>query len=65
MRLIANEFNVNEQWLKTGEGELFAEDTDAATATLLGHFRFLSPKAQECALKQIMALCDLEHETES
>ena len=61
VRLIANEFNVNESWLQSGEGEIFKDDTDAPLAALIGHFRFLSPQAQECALKQIQALCDLEH----
>ena len=60
IRLIANEFNANEAWLKTGEGEIFKDGIEAPIAALMGHFRFLSPQGQACALKQIQSLYDLE-----
>ena len=60
IRLIANEFSIDEHWLKTGNGEMFNEDSNASLAQLTNLFKSLSPHFQTCALKQIEALFDLE-----
>jgi transcriptional regulator with XRE-family HTH domain len=60
-RLIANEFGIEEQWLKTGEGEMFNKNSNKALAQLASLFKALSPHFQACALEQVHALYDLEH----
>jgi len=44
---------------------MFMDGIEAPVAALTGHFRFLSPQAQACALKQIQSLYDLEQTSES
>jgi transcriptional regulator with XRE-family HTH domain len=47
IKLIVSEFAVNENWLLTGEGEMFSKDPDEKFAKLAGLFKELSPKHQE------------------
>ena len=61
-RLIVNEFNVNEYWIKTGDGEMFNEDSNVCMDNVISLFETLSPYHKMCALQQIEALVDLEDE---
>ena len=58
IRLIVTEFNINEQWLKTGQSDMFASNESPLTAQLVRSFKSLPPQLQECALKQINALVE-------
>ena len=60
MRLIANAFNVNEGWLRTGKGKMFNAGPNACIDDAISLFKTLSPYHKKCALKQIEALVDLE-----
>ena len=64
IRLISDTFNVNEDWLKTGDGEMFNEDVDAAIAKVIGCFKSLSIPSQTCVLKQMEALFELQQSLE-
>jgi len=59
-RLISYEFNVNEHWIKTGEGEIFKNNSNDSQARIIQLFNALSPQSQAYALQQISALLDLE-----
>ena len=60
VRLIINEFNVCEVWLRTGEGEMFADDLSAATSKIISIFTSLTPEFQKYAIEQMTALDDLD-----
>lgn len=55
-RLIAHEFNIDEHWLKTGQGAMFNSNLNASIVQMISIFKSLSSPLQECALKQIKAL---------
>jgi transcriptional regulator with XRE-family HTH domain len=59
LRLISSEFNVDEHWLKTGEGEMYNKSSDANLSKMNSLFKSLSPDFQETALLQLTALSDL------
>jgi len=59
LRLISTEFNVDEHWIRTGEGEMYYDEAEMNIAKLTSLFKSLSPKFQECALIQLNALADL------
>jgi len=63
-RLIVNEFNVNECWIKTGSGEIFNDGSNVCMDNVVSIFETLSPYHKMCALQQIEALVDLEDELE-
>jgi len=65
IRLIGSEFNINEHWLKTGDGEMFSEDVDASIAKITSLFKSLSPQFQMCALEQMDTLFELEQSLKS
>jgi len=65
IRLISDTFNINEDWLKAGNGEMFnEEEVDAAIAKMTGCFESLSISSQICILKQMEALFELQQSLE-
>ena len=60
IRLIISTFNVNEAWLRTGEGNMFRPDDSAATAMAMGMFKSLSPDFQHGALQLLETLTKLD-----
>lgn len=49
--LIRNEYNVNEEWLRNGDGEIFREpDDDERTADIADHIIDLDPESDEFKL---------------
>ena len=62
LRLICQQYGVNDHWLETGEGEMFdsnphqAEKLDEA----LSIFKTLRPEFQDYALEQIKKLAELQ-----
>ena len=53
VKLICFTYHVSENWLKTGEGEMFDEKPDRLTELASSVFRELKPEYQEYILKQI------------
>jgi transcriptional regulator with XRE-family HTH domain len=53
IKLICSTFNVNERWLRTGEGEMFAKNNEEQVIKLVGLFKELKPKYQDYIFKEI------------
>ena len=61
VRLLAMEFNVSAHWLRTGEGEMFAEnEMDPQLAKAISLFKTFDTAFQECALQQMDVLSQLQ-----
>ena len=60
VKLICSSFMVNEQWLRTGEGDMFATASDEMFLKLEGFFRELSPKYRRYILKEIQLLLEIQ-----
>jgi transcriptional regulator with XRE-family HTH domain len=63
IKLIADSFSVNREWLKTGEGEVFAENRESKNAKLLALFASLKPKYQDYIIDAIDRFLKLEEES--
>jgi transcriptional regulator with XRE-family HTH domain len=59
IRLLAVEFNVNDNWIRTGEGEMFKSEMDAQIATVISLFNSLSQNFKSCAVNQMQELATL------
>ncbi|MDR1443755.1 MAG: helix-turn-helix domain-containing protein [Treponema sp.] len=60
VKLICSSFNVNEKWLKSGEGEIFSQNPDESFTKLISLFKELDPKYQAYILKEINLLLDIQ-----
>jgi transcriptional regulator with XRE-family HTH domain len=60
IHLICLTFGVNEQWLKTGEGEMFSASPVGRKERILSLFDKLNPRFQEYALTVIDQLVKLQ-----
>jgi transcriptional regulator with XRE-family HTH domain len=60
IKLICSSFNVNEKWLKTGEGEMFNQDPDESFTKLISLFKELDSKYQAYILKEINLLLEIQ-----
>jgi phage repressor protein C with HTH and peptisase S24 domain len=65
IKLICAAFNVNELWLKTGEGEMFNKEPNQEFTKLVSLFRELNPTFQEYILKQIDLLLEIQDKKET
>jgi len=63
LRLIFSEFEVSEQWLRTGEGEIFREDGDIYAVKAKEIVQSLSTPLQMCALNILEGLAELNDTT--
>jgi len=61
IRLLSAEFNVDDHWLRTGNGDMFNEEVDEQIARLLSGFKSMNPQFKEYALNQLEALADLHN----
>jgi len=59
LRLIIAEFNVNEQWLRAGQGSMFNEDVSAYISEAMGIFKTLDQRFQAGALKILEVIKDM------
>ena len=59
IRLVVAEFNVNDHWLRSGEGEMFSPDVDTQAIKVLSLFKSLDQKFKSYALDQLEGLSDL------
>lgn len=60
IKLICFTFNVRENWLKTGEGNMFDEQPNPLAELASTTFKELKPEYQEYILKQIDQLLDIQ-----
>ena len=59
LRLVATEFNVNEHWLRTGQGVMFNEGLNAQVSEAMSMFKSLDQHFQSGALKILSVLSDI------
>ena len=62
VKLICSSFKVNEQWLRSGEGTMFAENDNEQCIKLTGLFKELEPKFQNYIFKEINLLLNMQGE---
>jgi transcriptional regulator with XRE-family HTH domain len=61
IRLISSQFNVNLDWIKTGEGEMFASSPpDLRLEYLIDIFNQLDPQLQDCVLDHLKGLLKVQ-----
>ena len=61
IRLINMEFNVNEHWLRTGEGTMYDEESAVNLAKATSLFKSLTTAHQGVVLALLNALSDLQN----
>jgi len=59
IRLIMAEFNVSEDWLRTGQGTMFNEDVSTYVSEAMGKFKSLDKQFQEVALNILDELVEI------
>jgi transcriptional regulator with XRE-family HTH domain len=64
IHLICLTFGVNEQWLKTGKGEMFLTSPIERKERILSLFDKLNPRFQEYALNVVDQLIKLQNDRE-
>ena len=61
IKLICSSFNANEQWLRSGDGEMFTGgDHDEQFIKLIGLFKELEPRFQYYVFKEIALLLRIQ-----
>jgi len=58
MKLVSSIFNVNLQWLETGEGEMFYTDTESEIEEIISHYRRLNPFFKKFIMRQLRDLIE-------
>ena len=56
--------NVNEEWLRTGKGDMFEEKPNTLLALAISSFKELKPIYQDYVLKQIDQLLEIQKQEE-
>ena len=62
IKLICFSYKVNEQWLRSGEGEMFAGNDDEQCIKLVSLFRELESKYRHYIIKEINLLLRMQNE---
>jgi transcriptional regulator with XRE-family HTH domain len=65
VKLICSSFTVNEQWLRTGTGDMFASAGNEMFIKLAGLFKELGPKYRRYILKEIELLLEMQDTDET
>ena len=60
IKLLHFVLNVNEEWLRTGKGDMFEEEPNTTLALAVSSFKELKPIYQEYVLKQIDQLLEIQ-----
>lgn len=60
IKLICVTFHVNEEWIRTGEGEMFLEVSNSLIDLAVDTFKKLKPEYQEYILKQMDQLLEIQ-----
>jgi len=58
MKLVSSIFNVNLQWLETGEGEMFYNDTEKEIEEIISLYRRLNPFFKKFIIRQLRELIE-------
>jgi transcriptional regulator with XRE-family HTH domain len=61
-KLIADTFNVNEAWLKSGSGEMFNGPPDKDLSEIIALFNRLHPRLRRLVIKQLEVLLEMSRE---
>lgn len=62
IKLICDSFKINNEWLRSGKGDIFAEDQDTRYTKLIALFDTLRPRYQEFILDSINNFIKLQEE---
>jgi len=63
LKLVSSQFNVNIDWLRDGEGEMFKlSEKDVRLEYLVNIFNKLSPNLQDCVLDHLKGLLKVQKE---
>jgi transcriptional regulator with XRE-family HTH domain len=60
VKLVCSAFNVNQQWLLSGEGVMFSQEPDEGFTKLTSLYKELNPQFREYILKQIDLLLEMQ-----
>ena len=60
IKLICSSFSVNEQWLRSGDGAMFTDDSDQQFIKLAGMFKELEPRYKEYLFSEIDLLLKIQ-----
>ena len=63
IRLILAAYNVNENWLRHGQGPMFKKDMSAKVSEAMVFFNSLDEQFQDCALKLLKNLSEINRAT--
>ena len=58
MKLVSSIYNVNLQWLETGEGEMFYKDTEKEIEEIISLYKRLNPFFKKFIVRQLRELID-------
>ena len=59
IKLIADTFGANENWLKTGKGKMFTNPKDVSLAEVISLYNKLHPKLQKLVIEQLKVLLEM------
>jgi transcriptional regulator with XRE-family HTH domain len=59
IKLISDTFDVNERWLKTGNGEMFTNPKDVSLKEVISLYKQLHPKLQKLVIEQLKVLLEM------
>ena len=60
MKLISSIFNINLQWLETGEGEMFYTDTEKEIEEIISLYKRLNPFFKNFIIRQLHDLIEFK-----
>jgi len=58
MKLVSSIFNINLQWLETGEGEMFCTDTEREIDEIVNLYKQLNPFFRKFIIRQVKELIE-------
>ena len=62
IKLIADTFGANEQWLQTGKGDMFTDPKDANLGEVIELYQQLHPKLQQLVIEQLKVLLEISQQ---
>jgi transcriptional regulator with XRE-family HTH domain len=60
MKLVSSSFNVNLQWLETGEGEMFYDDMEKEIEEIISLYKRLNPFFRKFIIRQLHDLIEFK-----
>lgn len=60
MKIISSTFNVNLQWLETGEGDMFYNDTEKEIDEIISLYKRLNPFFKKFIIRQLRDLIEFK-----